>query len=120
MRSAGETLKHHRMTDTAAAAPVPERRRDARLKQRSLQSNLGPVIDLSRSGIRVLSRRRLRGRFRLVLYNYSGRQLQLRARVVWSKRISFRRHQVGLELIDPPENVARELAKIGTTGLFDI
>ncbi|MHC4416146.1 MAG: PilZ domain-containing protein [Planctomycetota bacterium] len=120
MTTAGEILKHQRTSDTADAPFPTERRRHARLKQRSLHSNIGPVIDLSRAGMRVTSTRRLRGMIDVVLFNPSGAQLQLRARVVWSKRLSFRKHVSGLEFIDPAEHVARELAKIGTTGFFGL
>jgi hypothetical protein len=51
-----------------------------RLKQRSLHSNLGPVIDLSRSGMRVRTTRRLRGILAVVLFNRNGPHLNVRAR----------------------------------------
>ena len=86
-----------------------------RLKQTSLHSSLGPIIDLSRSGVRVRSTRRLRGILPMVLFNRNGPNLNVQARVVWSKRIGFRRHVAGLAFIDPPPNMLRELAKLGTT-----
>jgi hypothetical protein len=108
-------LTHQRLTEPEPAPPVNERRRDVRLKQGSLHSNLGPVIDLSRSGMRVRSTRRLRGIRAVVLFNRNGPHLNVRARVVWTKRIGFRKHVAGLEFIDPPNNMLRELAKLGTT-----
>jgi hypothetical protein len=113
--SRGENLTHQRLTEPEPAPPVTERRRDVRLKQGSLQSSLGPVIDLSRSGMRVRTTRRLRGIRAVVLFNRNGPHLNVRARVVWSKRIGFRKHVAGLEFIDPPHNMLRELTKLGTT-----
>ncbi len=104
-----------RTAESPQAPVVSERRRDVRLKQRSLQSSLGPVIDLSRSGLRVRSTRRLRGQLTVTLFNRNGPHLEVRARVVWSKRLGFRKHVAGLEFIDSPPNMLRELAKLGTT-----
>jgi hypothetical protein len=108
-------LTHEPLSESALAPTVSERRRHVRIKQRSLHSNFGPVIDLSRSGMRVRSTRRLRGKLDVVLFNRNGPDLQVQARVVWSRRIGFRKHVAGLEFLDPPPNTVRELAKIGTT-----
>jgi hypothetical protein len=108
-------LTHRRLSEPDPAPPVTERRRDVRLKQESLHSSLGPVVDLSRSGMRVRSTRRLRGHLSVTLFNRNGPHLHVRARVVWTKRLGFRKHVAGLEFIDPPPNMLRELAKIGTT-----
>ena len=66
--------------------------------------------------MRVSGTRKLRGIQSVTLFNRIGPHLQVRARVVWSKRLGFRKHVAGLEFIDPPPNVARELANIGTNG----
>lgn len=95
--------------------PASERRRYARIKQSSLNSSLGPVVDLSRGGLRVISTRRLRGSVDIVLFNRSGPHLELKALVIWSQRIGFRKHLTGLEFVDPPPDVTRQLTKIGTT-----
>ena len=105
--------------EPATASPAAERRRHARLKQKSLVSNLGPVMDLSRSGLRILTTRRRRGIVQIVLFDLTGRRVRLRCRVVWSKRIAFRKHLIGLALLGADESLSRELAKIGTTGFFD-
>lgn len=112
-------MQHRRTPDASAAPTEAERRRDARLKQRALQSSLGPIADLSRSGMRVHSTRRLRGTVRVVIHNRTGPHLQLKARVVWCERLGFRRHMAGLEFIDPPASAIRELMKIGTATLDD-
>jgi hypothetical protein len=113
--SRGETVSNQRLTESGQATVVNERRRHVRLKQATLYSNLGPVIDLSRSGIRVRSTRRLRGQVTLVLFNHSGPHVNLTARVIWSRRLGFRKHVAGLEFVDPPPTMLRELVKLGTT-----
>lgn len=103
-----------RTSESLEAQSVSERRRHARIPQRSLESSLGKVIDLSRSGMRVQGTRRLRGTLEVVIFNTSGPHIRIRARVAWTKRIGFRRHQSGLEFIDLPSSVAAELARIAT------
>jgi hypothetical protein len=107
-------VRHQRTPETSAAPAAAERRRDARLKQRALLSSLGPVLDLSRSGMRVQTTKRLRGTLAVVLFSSNGPHLQIQARVVWSERKGFRRHVAGLEFVDPPQSAVRELMKLGT------
>ena len=76
-------------------------------------------MDLSRSGLRILSSRRRRGIQRFVVVDRSGRRLRVRARVVWSKRVAFRKHVVGLELVGADENTTRQLARMGTAESFE-
>lgn len=96
------------------AQSVSERRLHARIPQRSLESSLGKVLDLSHGGMRVQGTRRPRGTLDVVIYNPQGSHIQIRARVAWTKRIGFRRHVSGLEFIDLPSSVANELARIAT------
>ncbi len=69
--------------------------------------------------MRVLTTRRRKGIVQLIIFDRSGRRLPLSVRVVWSKRVGFRKHIIGLELVDPSEESERDLARIGTTGFFD-
>ncbi len=102
---------HESNTDPAVA----ERRLFARINQQTLMSNQGPVIDLSRTGMRVNSTRKLRGSLKIILFNRNGPHIEVYARVVWTRRLGFRKHVSGLEFIDPPPSFARELANIGTS-----
>ncbi len=107
-------MKKQRIAGSSEAASVSERRRSARLKQRSLESSLGPVIDLSRTGLCVYCTRKLRGTVEVTLFSRNGPHLQVLANVVWSRRIGFRKHIAGLEFVDTSPNAVRELARIGT------
>jgi hypothetical protein len=108
-------LTQPRTSESLEAQGVSERRRHARIPQRSLESSLGRVIDLSRSGMRVQGTRRLRGTLDVVIYNNHGPHVKIQARVAWTKRIGFFKHMSGLEFIDLPSSVASELARIATT-----
>ncbi len=108
-------MQEDRALAHADASVAAERRRFARMKQLSLHSTVGPVIDISRTGMRVESRRRLRGTVNIILFNVNGPDLELKARVVWTKRLGFRRHLAGLEFVGLTPAVSRELVNIGTS-----
>ena len=90
-----------------------DRRRHGRLKAgETLASNIGRVVDLSSGGMRVLSRRKLKGILDVALWDIH-RGVTLRARVVWTKRLGFRRHESGLKFLDVDPEVARTLGSLG-------
>ena len=81
-----------------------ERRRSGRLTSTAaLRCNLGSVLDVSKGGLRVLSRRRLDGK-RLVELFMVDQRLRVPANVIWCDRVGFRKHVVGLEFpVSTPE-----------------
>ena len=89
------------------------RRATGRIEQEQLVSNLGPVQDISRGGLRLLSDRNLRGEHELKLPTNDG-ELAVSVRVVWSRRRGLRRFMVGLEFVDLNKATARRLAQIAT------
>ncbi|MEE9212338.1 MAG: PilZ domain-containing protein [Phycisphaeraceae bacterium] len=102
---------------------VADRRRHGRITQQQLRSSIGPVVDLSAGGMRVVSDRRLKGELTIVLHHEVGLELAVQARVMWRKRIGFRQHMIGLEFFNLTPNDCRQLARIGMisrSGLSDI
>ena len=87
------------------------RRIPGRVPQEMLVCDLGPVLDLSPGGMRVLATRRREGQLDLTLCG-GDLKLALRAKVVWNRRLGFRRHEVGLTLLDVDETVAELLTRI--------
>ena len=87
------------------------RRVPGRVRQESLTCTLGPVLDLSVGGLRVLSVRPQSGAIRICLCGMDI-ELTLHAKVVWTRRLGFRRHEQGLSFIDVDEDVMRILARI--------
>ncbi|MEE9131496.1 MAG: PilZ domain-containing protein [Phycisphaerales bacterium] len=72
-----------------------ERRSQIRIRQVELQSSLGPVLDITSAGIRVMCRRIPKDEVKFDL-NTTVDPLSVRAEVVWAKRLGFRKHEVGL------------------------
>lgn len=93
---------------------APKQRRSVgRRRLELLYSNLGPVLDLSCDGVRVLSTRRLRGRQIIKLHVEQG-VVEFRAEVRWSRRLGFRRHEVGMLFENLADHQRRLLAQIST------
>ena len=87
------------------------RRIPGRVPQEMLVCDLGPVLDLSPGGMRVLCTRRCEGKIETTLWG-GDLKLALRAGVAWSRRLGFRRHEVGLTFLDVDERVADLLSRI--------
>ncbi len=91
--------------------PRDGRRIPGRVAQEWLVSDLGPVLDLSPGGMRVLATRYRVGKLDVRLRG-GDVSLTLRTNVAWSRRLGFRRHELGLAFIDVDENAAGILARI--------
>ncbi len=87
------------------------RRIPGRVPQEMLVCDLGPVLDLSPGGMRVLCTRRHEGKIGTTLWG-GDLKLALGARVAWSRRLGFRRHEIGLTFLGVDEGVADLLSRI--------
>ena len=87
------------------------RRLKGRLAQEGLDCNLGPVLDLSSGGLRVLSKRPRDGELTVHLDGFDL-TLKLQAKVVWTTRHGFHRHEMGLELLHVDEEMGLILSRI--------
>ncbi len=89
------------------------RRVPGRVPQDMLECSLGPILDLSTGGMRLLSTRNLHGK---VVARLTVDQLDLKipCQVAWTKKIGFRRHEIGLTFIDLEDGVSSLLARIAT------
>ena len=83
------------------------RRSSGRQRLEALTSSLGPVLDLSAGGMRVLSKKHREGELEVTLTSF-GKKFRVLAKVAWSRRVAFRRHVVGLSFM----NVSAENVKI--------
>ncbi len=91
-----------------------DRRRRGRVKcTGSVTSNLGNVLDISSSGLRVLSKTKVEGKGRVELISPTKRVI-VTARVVWCHKVAFRKYVMGLEFIDLTPELTRTLTEIAT------
>ena len=78
-----------------------ERRSQIRIPQVELQCSLGRVLDITSAGMRVVCRRTPRQKWIKFDLNTTVDPLPVRAKVVWAKRLGFRKHELGLHFIQP-------------------
>lgn len=96
------------------AKAMDNRRADVRFNPKGLSCNLGELVDISAGGLRLISKRKLKGTVTLRLWNdVSG--LILQAAVVWTRKIRMRKYESGLEFISLKPDTIRELALIVAT-----
>ena len=67
-----------------------------RLRPKDMKCNLGQVVDLSADGIRLLSRRQLRGPQSVVLTGINRQPMRLQARIIWHRRLGAGEHVMGV------------------------
>ncbi len=91
-----------------------DRRTTGRLPQESLVCNLGPVLDLSTGGMRVLCKRPHEGSLDVCL-QASQYSMTLSGQVAWSKRLGFRRHEIGIQFVDVDDDTAHVLSRISAS-----
>lgn len=91
-----------------------DRRTTGRLPQDSLDCDLGPVLDLSSGGMRVLCKRPQQGSLEVSL-RASQYSMTLFGQVAWSKRLGFRRHEIGIQFVDVDDDTAHVLSRISAS-----
>ncbi len=99
---------------------VSDKRNQHRLRPKGMSCNLGAIVDLSSDGLRLLTRRRLRGAQTVVLTGAYQQDLKLTARVVWHRRLSAGEHVHGVRferLTYEQRDQLNELIGIASAGL---
>ena len=74
-------------------------------------ATLGPVLDLSMGGMRVQCSRAPKGRVEVELMDIEG-SVKIRAEVMWTRRLRFRKYEVGLYFPHVTPNVAKQLTRV--------
>ena len=108
-RSPDEARAIQRATDRSYDGP--ERRLAVRVNVRQLKCNLGRVLDISSGGVRLLSRRKLRGRHELKLFD-SNVGVHIESEVRWSERHGLWKHEIGLQFLNVTSGIAANLTKL--------
>ena len=90
---------------------LSDRRTPARLPQESLVCDLGPVLDLSIGGMRVLCKRRREGLLKVRIWAFQYYMI-LDGQVVWTKHLGFRRHEIGVQFLNVDDDTSKILSRI--------
>lgn len=91
------------------------RRRSGRLEQEAVRCQLGPVVNLSVGGMRVVCRKVPRGEMDIILYG-PDEPTKVRARVAWWKRTGLFKYEAGFQFLDVDETMARKLTSLASSG----
>lgn len=104
-----------RLIDRSMNADRADGRSRGRMRCNNVISSLGPVLDFSATGVRVLSRRPLKqhpGGTVSVRIESAFEPITLPVIVRWSRRLGFRRHEIGLEFAEVNERTRAVLSEI--------
>jgi hypothetical protein len=110
------------MTSLALACSRDDDRRTCgRLRTEQLETDLGRVVNLSGSGMGVLSRQSLADRVGETLeitLTALDEETTVRATIIWARRIGFRKHLTGLSFDDLAEDDRAWLTDLARTAIF--
>ncbi len=113
-RARYDALVHDALADALGPAPAaprgkPSDRRDGpRLRASELRTDLGKVLDVSKSGLRIETSKRLKpGKSVSVAIADDQGALDLRARVMWVRPSGLGKRQIGLQIEHPNEDQRR-------------
>jgi len=95
-------------------AALDGRRSHNRLSLESVRSNLGLILDLSKGGMRVQSRRVPEDSIVDVEISDDEDTLLLRAEIAWSKKIGFRRNEIGIKFLELTPELEARLTQLAT------
>ncbi len=108
-RSPDEARAIQRATDRSYDGP--ERRLAVRVNVRQLKCNLGRVRDISSRGVRLLSRRKLRGWHVIRLFDRDG-DVHVNVEVRRSRRLGLFKHEIGLQFLKVPPDITAKLTTL--------
>ena len=96
---------------TRLVKPDSARRKQGRLEQESLISNLGPVMDLSAGGMRIIARKLPKTEEEIELRGL-GDSISLKAHTVWSRKIGLMKFEVGMVFLNVTPEIAKKLTNL--------
>ena len=82
-----------------------DRRSERRIPQVELQCDLGQVLDITSTGLRVLCKRVPKDKWVKFDLNSTVDPIPVQAKIVWTKHVRFRRHEIGLRFVEPSSEI---------------
>jgi len=91
--------------------PQKGRRGRGRLRVDELCASVGPVLDLSPTGMRTIVSKVKKDTFPIEIHTAEG-IIRVEGHIAWSRKISFRTHEVGIEFVGVTDETSKLLATI--------
>lgn len=96
------------MAQAVPATDSNEKRPAPRLPVEFLKCNLGDIVELGGGGLRIFSTKTQKKRVVSVTFE----DMNIKAEVMWSKKISARKHDVGLDFLDVTPEQRSQILRI--------
>ncbi len=105
-----------RLINRSMNADKPDGRSRGRMRCNNVETTLGPVLDFSATGIRILSKREVKheveGEPIEIGLLSAFEMVRVKVMVRWSRKLGWRRHEVGLEFVEVSDEVRTVLSEI--------
>lgn len=100
----------------------PSNRRSAgRVRCEGVTCAWGKLLDASATGARLISRRSLKpGDIGVLEIEGPDRRFRVRAKIVWSRKRGWWKHEVGVQFVDVPPEARQQLTRIAEYGSRDV
>ncbi|MCP3903868.1 MAG: PilZ domain-containing protein [Planctomycetes bacterium] len=98
-------------SDESHEHPGSNHRRFGRIRPGGVKCNLGKILDLSASGVRLKCKRPITGD-QVVEIRGVDQSIRVLGRVVWGKKVGFRAYEIGLHFLDIPDEAAALIRRI--------
>lgn len=114
-------ISHGGLAASGEDSQGPNARKGGRLRVCGVSSDLGPVRDLSASGMRV----RVKGKPKIhecltVRISAEDLSVTVQARIVWVQRCGLRRYEIGIEFIDLTGEQQQQIRDLVRTGMATV
>lgn len=104
-------------SDTSPQASGRGRRRFGRVRQQGLYCNLGEIVDICADGVRIRTSHKVaRGTLHSIRLKGFPLPGPLCGMVVWSKRLGFFKHEIGMHFDQTTPEVINQLTTIAGCG----
>lgn len=104
-----------RLIDRAMSADKPDNRSRGRMRCNNVETSLGPVLDFSATGMRILSKREIiqeNDQPLMVRIDSAFDPIAVPVQVRWSRKLGWRRWETGLQFVELTEEAKAVLADI--------
>ena len=112
-----------RLIDRAMSAEKNDNRSRGRMRCNNVDTSIGPVLDFSATGMRVLSKREIRmeeGQNLLVDIESAFDPVTVPVAVKWSRKLGWRRYETGVQFVDLTDEAKAVLAEIARSVPVDL
>jgi hypothetical protein len=101
----------------ASESAGPNNRKHGRVRCQGIYCSFGEILDMSASGMRVISSLRPPPVDQIVLVTIQTLEgpIAVEARVIWARKASFFKREIGMRFVDLLPSAASALSRVGSS-----